>query len=380
MNGSLTNLLIIFAVLMILWFLYSRYENKRYFQEEMDDYAKIREYLLEDPTLGDSKKPIMWIHIPYEQNSRNWINFGSRTSMELNQPYLYLTAKSIIHKCKDSFRICMIDDNSFGKIIPKWTIRMELVASPIRNKIREMAMTKILYLYGGMIVPLSFLCLKDLIGLYDRGTQHGKMFVCQNIDRNVTSVSSEFYPSVKFMGAKKENKIVESLIDFMQRTISRDFTDQSIFLGESDRWIEKKIKKRDIIMIDGIDVGIKNMEEKPILLEDLLSDNYIDFYPEMYGIWIPADDIYKMRKYEWFGRLSSKQVLEANTILSKYIILANIPDATDGVLKPMTPKPNWVSFWNVPSEAPVWGLKPNYLGNNMLKTDLSDNPYSIVVL
>ena len=31
----------------------------------------------------------------------------------------------------------------------------------------------------------------------------------------------------------------------------------------------------------------------------------------------------------------------------------------------MKNKPNWVSFWDVPSDAPVWGLKPIDLGDNI---------------
>ena len=77
------------------------------------------QYLLDDDTLGKSKKPILWIHVPYEYNSRNWLSFGSRSAFDLNQPYLYLTVKTIIKNCDESFKIVMIDDGSFEKLIPK---------------------------------------------------------------------------------------------------------------------------------------------------------------------------------------------------------------------------------------------------------------------
>ena len=34
----------------------------------------------------------------------------------INIPYMYLTIKSIIAHCSKSFKICIIDDNSFEKI------------------------------------------------------------------------------------------------------------------------------------------------------------------------------------------------------------------------------------------------------------------------
>ena len=132
----------------------------------------------------------------------------------------------------------------------------------------------------------------------------------------------------------------------------------------------------------GVEVGVKDMEDQPIYVEDLLSENYIHFYENMYGIWIPACQILKMRKYEWFTRLSAKQVLEANTMLSKYILVANSPENFEGasgsgknagLITPMTPNPNWIGFWMMPSQAPVWGLMPNAqyggLGDNLIKVD-----------
>ena len=366
-SSSILNLSVLFVVLIVMGFLYRKFEDKRIREEETNDYKTIQEYLLNDSCLAESKKPIIWIHIPYEYNSRNWISFGSRSSMELNQPYLYLTAKSIINHCGKSFRICMIDDNSFSKIIPNWKVNMKTISNPILDNMRLLAMTKLLYIYGGMVVPLSFVCSQNLITMYERGTNHDKMFVCQNIDRNITSTSFEFYPDLHFCGAKKENKVVANLIDFMQRTMSNDFTAESVFLGDFNRWINKHIENDKIVMINGIEVGVKNMEDSPIYLEDLLSDNFIDFYSNMYGIWIPSKEILLRRKYEWFGRLSAKQVLQSNTILSKYMLLANTPDMEGTTIEPLKEKPNWVGFWKVPSQAPYWGVKPNYLGNHLLK-------------
>ena len=85
---SFTNLFILFFILIVLGVLYKRFEDKRIKEEEGDTYESIQKYLLDGTTLGESKKPILWIHVPYEYNSRHWLSFGSRSSLELNQPYL----------------------------------------------------------------------------------------------------------------------------------------------------------------------------------------------------------------------------------------------------------------------------------------------------
>jgi hypothetical protein len=71
-----------------------------------------------------------------------------------------------------------------------------------------MAIAKLIYHYGGISVPLSFLCFKNLYSLYKDGTRNNKMFVGENIDYNITSTTHEFYPNIEFMGAEKGNEII----------------------------------------------------------------------------------------------------------------------------------------------------------------------------
>lgn len=190
------------------------------------------------------------------------------------------------------------------------------------------------------------------------------MFLCENNDKNVTSATYDFYPDLNFCGAPKNNETVREFIDFMQRIISNDHTAQSQFLGDFDRFANKKIQNGRINMIPGIDVGIKSLEEEPIKLEDLMSNNYLKIYPQTYGIWIPADQILSRRKYEWFARLSQKQVLESDTILGNYF-LVNLGGESANILEPLQVKPDWVGFFKTPLYPGLYSLKPNMLGDNV---------------
>jgi hypothetical protein len=370
--NSIFNLFILFLILIVLGVLYRRFEDKRIREENHDSYEAIQTYLLDDVTLGKSKKPILWIHIPYEYNSRKWLSFGSRSSFDLNQPYLYLTVKSIIKQCDKSFTICIVDDHAFHRLIPGWKINMTTIADPILSNMRTMAMTKLLYIYGGLICPVSFLCIKNLIGLYHKGTRGNKMFLCETVDRNITSTEFEYYPNIHFCGAPKKNHMVMEFCNFIQQVMSRDHSQQSIFLGDFNRWCNRRIEERKINMISGLDIGVKTVEDRPILVEDLLGNSYIDLYDETYGILVPATEILSRRKYEWFSRLSEKQVLESDTILGNYILIT-IADGGGNVLEPLTPAINkdirnkFVGFWRTPDYPGLYGLKPNYLGDNMIK-------------
>jgi len=368
---SLTNLFILFFILIVLGFLYRSYEDKLKREEEGDTYEAIQKYLLDDVTLGKSKKPILWIHVPYEYNSRNWLSFGSRSSFDLNQPYLYLTVRSIIKRCDESFTVCIIDDTSFKKLIPGWNINMTTISDPILSNMRMLGMMKLLYIYGGMFCPISFVCLKNLKDLYVKGTRGEKMFVCETVDRNITSTDVDFYPNLSFCGAPKGCEIVRELCNFIQRTSSHDYTADVKFLGDFDKWCKQGIENNRINLIDGTEIGTKTVDEKQVIVDDLMSNYYLNLYQGTYGVLIPADEILSRKKFEWFARLSPKQVLESDTIIGNYILLSQTDEK--GILEPLEPLTNrvvenkFVGFWKTPNYPGLYGLKPNFLGDNMSK-------------
>lgn len=364
--GNISNLFILFFVLIVVGFLYNRFEEKRIREEKKENYNAIQKFLLDDVTLGKSKKPILWIHIPYEYNSRKWLSFGSRSSFDLNQPYLYLTARSIIKHCDDSFTICIFDDNSFSKLIPGWNIDMTRLSDPILSNMRMLGLMKLIYIYGGMLCPVSFLCMKDLMGMYLKGTRGEKMFVCETVDRNSTSSYRNFYSNTLFCGAPKECETVAELCNYIQTISSHDHTAESKFLGQFDRWTMKRIEQGKINLIPGIEIGTKTLDDRQIIVDDLMSNYYLDLYKGTNGILIPSNELLNRTSFGWFTRSSTKQVLQSNTIIGNYLLLSIGPEDSQGILEPLQVKPtNWVGFWKTPLYPGLYSIKPNFLGNNL---------------
>ena len=159
--------ILMILLLLIIGYGYSMYSGKLNQDTEKEERDLIQKFLANDVNKMDRKKPFLWIPIQYDMNQREWLNFGSRNTTNLNQPYLYLTIRSIIEKCGDSFNICLIDDNVFHKLIPNWTIEVSRLADPLRLHMRELAMAQLLNRYGGMRLAPSFVCFEDLITLYE---------------------------------------------------------------------------------------------------------------------------------------------------------------------------------------------------------------------
>jgi hypothetical protein len=211
---------------------YERWRNSTEKHEQIKTYQLVKDYLLNESSLAKSSKPLLWIHIPHEFNARSWINFNSRLTKEVNRPYLYLTIKSIVDKCADSFNICLINDDTFGKILPGWTIDLEEVAEPTKSRLRLLAISRVLHSYGGLLVPPSLLCFNDLHDAHYRalsGTQDA--LIGEFIDRAYTYEQTVYSPDTRLMGCKKNSKTMEEFSDMLTLLISKDYTDQPKFLG-----------------------------------------------------------------------------------------------------------------------------------------------------
>jgi len=286
----------------------------------------IRQYLLNESPLYGFNRPKLWIHSTYEKNARQWKDFYSRNSTDLNQPYIHLTIKSIINHCGNDFNICLIDDETFSRLIPTWEINMDTVPEPARAMYRELGMMKLLYLYGGVVVPNSFLCLRSLAPL----VAEDSTFFAEEVNRTCNVVKKQentcFLPGTRIMGAPKASPVIKDLVEFLEKRNSfPHFTVESAFLGEVQ---QKILSLTQSSIIDGTLVGVKNNKKKPIMLEDLLSENFLDLDEKAYGIYIPADQVLTRPKYQWFAYLTSAEVLATNAVITKYLKASAVNEYT----------------------------------------------------
>jgi len=303
-----------------------------YFSKYMNNVLKnnnddiIRKYLLNDSPLYGYNRPKLWIHTKYEYNARKWQSFGSRSSTDLNQPYLHLTIRSIINHCGQSFHVCLIDDDSFTQLIPGWKTDVKNLADPFKQHYRDLAMAQLLYIYGGIVVPNSFICMKDLLPFYQESVEKNTPFVCEvpNTYPNIISDTKwrNFTSSPMFMGAPKRNEIIKEFVDYMkQQNQSAHFTSDAEFFGYSSKWLNMQVYQGNIILLDGLQIGVKEKNGKAIMLEDLMEERTLQLCPnQTYGVLIPADELLKRVKYQWFAVMSSQEILQTNMAVTKYLL------------------------------------------------------------
>ncbi len=295
-------ILIVFSL--IANYMYREYKQVEETFESNEHYKLLSEYFLDK---GNKKKPILWIHTSTEVNARNWESFFSRNSTKLNQPYLQMTMKSIYDHCKDSFNICLINDASFSSLL-SWNIDLDDLADPIKSHYRQLGLSMLLHQYGGILVPQSFLCTRDLKPL-----SRECFFVMENINHGVTHDQRTYFPDVVFMGCKKKNDTMKRLVEY-QEELYKDKTEQSDFIGNVSLWLQRQ----KVTIIDGAWIGIKKIDHSPVTLAEVLGTSTIELPPH-YGIYLSQEEILKRPKYSWFSRMSTEQILESPFFFSKKV-------------------------------------------------------------
>lgn len=312
----------IFLILTTLGMLYDRYKKKYDPDDELSKYHLVQKYLLNEDTILTGK-PILWVHTDHGVNARKWEDFGSRNTEKLNQKYIELCIETIIKHCSQSFNVCLINDETFAKLIPSWNLDLDKLSNPVKSHMRSLGILKLLYYYGGMVIPNSMIAMKDLKPLYDNTINSKGCFVGEFVSRNLTSTHTRFFPSHRFMGTKKKCHKLDYLIKEYEKLLKDDSTTEMDINGSLDKLIYRMCKQGKIHIVSGRMLGTKNKCDEVVVVDDLLQSSYVSFDPEIVGVYLPKDEIISRTKYKWFAYLSRSELFNCDTIAAKQLIISH---------------------------------------------------------
>ena len=106
------------------------------------------------------KEDILWIYNPIEISDREWINFGSRRSIQPNYPIIELCNESVKFYLGAKFKIYIFNDLQLEKLIPEYLDNI----SKVKNKYMHYNLIKyaILYKYGGFWINNDILMINNI--------------------------------------------------------------------------------------------------------------------------------------------------------------------------------------------------------------------------
>tara|TARA_B100000424_G_C22932700_1_gene496124 strand:+ start:49 stop:942 length:894 start_codon:yes stop_codon:yes gene_type:complete len=261
-----------------------------------DERYLISKFLYNE-TYSDGK-PYLWMLVPLDENSRGWESFNERKNCKLNIPFVELCMRSIVRKNKNLFNVCVVTDDDLVDIIPNWNYKMSELSSPVKERVRRLAQLKLLYYYGGLVVPPSFLCSKPLRSLYARSEASPFHVYCSSTDSIICS--------------KKRNYELSQHMQNMEVYV-KDMSNETDFLQ-----IVKDSASKYMCELDNKEFGLKTKDGEKIHISELLGQSKIKFTDLIYGIYFPYKEILQSTKWGWFAKLTEAELNEDSLYISKF--------------------------------------------------------------
>jgi hypothetical protein len=318
---NLVNYIGMVVAITTMGILFKRYQRKYEFDPELKDNDLVKKFLLNDQIIYG--KPNLWIYNKYEKNSRKWNNFYSRSNFNVNKPYIQACLETIVKYNGDDFNIFIVNDESFSKLLDDWNIVLSNVTEPIKEKVRKMGMCKLLYKYGGMYIPRSFLSTCQLKNIYTDGIRHKKMFCAETLNKSTSQLDNEYIASNRIMGCMKFCDKMGDYIKYLHNLVKNDYTKESCIIGQENKWLQLEYEKYSINVVNGRLIGIKDIKNEVIGVEDLLGESILSFDKNKYGIYIDEEEITSRTKYNWFDMLSKEEIFKSNTVLGDQMLLSH---------------------------------------------------------
>jgi hypothetical protein len=301
MNG-ITVYLALFIVL-FLFLNYNYYKQKRrdFIEERKKEELQLEDFFYHSDVLSRSKRRKIWIYIPLEKNSRQWISFGSRTSTQMNLSIMNLCIKSIIDWCSQTYDIVLFTDQDISEIL-KSKLDLSTFSGDVLEKQRQLYILEILYEYGGILLPPT---------LYMRNTMKqqdvlDRWYVCDLPNTHHESTATNL-PSAVITGAPPKDPQLRKYIDYLEKDPKEEYS-------------VNYFKTHSIFVLDGSIFGMKNKYNKPITLDDLMSNKKLKLPEFNIGLYMPYRELLDRNLYKWYCKMSEKQVLETHCAFSYYMI------------------------------------------------------------
>ena len=121
------------------------------------------------------------------------------------------------------------------------------------------------------------------------------------------------------MGAIKGNKVIEEFIKFIKLN-NKNLTDSIKLSNDINRWCHKQVTNNKMRMLEAPKIGTKKADGKPLVIEDIVGTTIPKLDANIYGIYIPSEEIKRRHKHSWFTYLNEQDILSSNTAFTKYLL------------------------------------------------------------
>jgi len=265
--------------------------------------------------------PVIWIFYDTSiPNSRNFSDFGARSSRALNLPFLNLCYESIARQNASQYRIQAISGLSgLSELLGGWNQLPEKFQNPLVTLesadfawIRSAVLAK----YGGLWVAPATICLRPFGQLPNK-----PVFFGTDSDETFAGTAGTSVPSFQVAWSPKPKE--PFWVAWEARSRKRlDSSGGGDTARSADKWefLALAALYPDIMVLPMAEVARKGAAGRRIQIEDLLASGQEGDWPfevSSLAIYVPLPwpELKDRRAFGWFLRMSEDQIAESDLVI-----------------------------------------------------------------
>jgi hypothetical protein len=317
--SPINRLLLVIAVLFIAAVIYGLYYSS--------DLIKNNPFADKNLLKRGMDKPVIWLYYDTSDvNSRQWTDFGARSSRALNMPFLNLCYETIVRQNKDEYRIEAIGGLSgVAELLGGWDQLPPGLRDPI-SPVNEAEMnyirTAILAKFGGLWLSPYSVSLRG----FGKLPEDKVVFFGTDLDETYAGPNGTTVPGFRAVWSPYPNHPMfkEWTNVTYTRVAQKRGGDQ---IRHDEKWDFVRFSTEYVgmgIIVDPAVEGMRKKDGKRIQLEDLLAtgtDGKLPFDLCAYTIYVPFPwpELRDREIFGWFLRMSEDQIMDSD-ISVKYLL------------------------------------------------------------
>jgi len=269
-------------------------------------------------------KPTIWLYYDTSDvNSRQWLDFGARSSRALNMPFLNLCYESIVKHNHKDYRIEVIGGlTGVAELLGGWEhlppgLRDPI--SPVKEAELNYLRAAILAKYGGLWLSPYCVCLKGFGEL----PSNKSVFFGTDLDETYAGENGTAVPGLRAIWSPEPNHPMfkEWAAVAYTRVAQKRGGDQ---IRGDPKWDFVRFSTEYVhtgIVVDPHAEGMRKKNGKRLQLEDLLAsgtDGDLPFDVHDYNVYIPFPwpELRDRRIFGWFLRMSESQIMNSDLAIT----------------------------------------------------------------
>ena len=290
------------------------------------DLIRINPFLDKHILKRGMDKPVIWLYYDNSDvNSRQWLDFGARSSRALNVPFLNLCYETIVKQNQQDYRIEVIGGLAgVAELLGSWDQLPPGLRDPIApvneaelNHIRVTILSK----YGGLWLSPYSVCLKGFGKLPNK-----VVFFGTDLDETYAGSNGTAVPGFRALWSPMpHHPMFDEWANVTYSRIAQKRGGDQI-RGDA-KWDYVRFTTQYVdtgIVVDPAVEGMRKKDGKRIQLEDLLAtgtDGNLPFDLCSYTIYVPFpwEELRDREFFGWFLRMSEDQIMNSD-ISVKYLL------------------------------------------------------------